>query len=76
MTHGSKSDAERTASALPFHPHAPILDPRQLHNTKTIIAVQQLLERFPNLERDRSQPLELRPAAFVYSLKHYPVRLG
>jgi cytochrome P450 len=46
-----------------------------LARLETTIAVQQLLQRFPTLERDRSQPLELRPAAFVYSLQHYPVRL-
>jgi len=39
------------------------------------IAVGRLLERFPALALDRSQQLELRPAAFIYSLKHYPVRL-
>jgi hypothetical protein len=33
VTHGSKSDAERTTGALPFHTYAPILNPRQLHNT-------------------------------------------
>jgi cytochrome P450 len=46
-----------------------------LARLETTIAVQQLLERFPTLERDRSQPLQLRPAAFVYSLQHYPVQL-
>jgi cytochrome P450 len=46
-----------------------------LARLETTIAVQQLLERFPTLERDRSQPLQLRPAAFVYSLQHYAVRL-
>jgi cytochrome P450 len=39
------------------------------------VALELLLARFPALARDRSQQLELRPAAFVYSFKRYPVRL-
>jgi len=39
------------------------------------IALRQLFARFPALARDRSQELQLRPAAFVYSFKHYPIRL-
>jgi len=46
-----------------------------LARLEATIAVGQLLARFPSLARDRSQELELRPAAFVYSLKHYPIRL-
>ena len=44
-----------------------------LARVETTIAVRRLLERFPNLARDRSQKLELRPSAFVYSLSNYPV---
>ncbi|MBS0422270.1 MAG: cytochrome P450 [Proteobacteria bacterium] len=46
-----------------------------LARLETSIALRLLLARFPTLARDRSQKLELRPAAFVYSLKHYPIRL-
>ena len=39
------------------------------------IAVEQLLERFPTLARDRVHQLEMRPSSFVYSLKNCPIRL-
>jgi cytochrome P450 len=47
-----------------------------LARLETSIAVSRLLQRFPNLTRDRSQEPELRPSAFVYSLRKYPVALG
>jgi cytochrome P450 len=46
-----------------------------LARIETTIAVTRLLKRFPTLVRDRSQELELRPSAFVYSLRRYPVVL-
>ena len=47
-----------------------------LARLETSIAVGRLLKRFPKLARDRSQKLELRPSAFVYSLRNYPIALG
>jgi cytochrome P450 len=46
-----------------------------LARLETSIAIGQLLKRFPNVVRDHSQELELRPSAFVYSLRKYPVVL-
>ncbi len=39
------------------------------------IALRQLFDRFPRVQRDRSRPLELRPSAFIYSLQRFPVLL-
>jgi cytochrome P450 len=39
------------------------------------VGLGQLMARFPRAQRDRSQPLELRQSAFVYSLKSYPIYL-
>jgi cytochrome P450 len=47
-----------------------------LGRLETSIALGKLLQRFPNLVRERSRDLTLRPSAFVYSLSHYLVRLG
>jgi cytochrome P450 len=44
-----------------------------LARLETRIALEALLERFPGLHRDRTVPLELRPSASVYGLKHLPV---
>jgi cytochrome P450 len=46
-----------------------------LARLEATIAVGGLLARFPTLARDLSHKLELRPSPFVYSLKHYPIRL-
>jgi cytochrome P450 len=46
-----------------------------LARLETSVAIGRLLQRFPNLARDHSQPLELRPSAFVYSLQKFPVTL-
>jgi cytochrome P450 len=47
-----------------------------LARLETSIAVSRLLKRFPRFARDRSQQLQLRPSAFVYSLRNYPVVLA
>jgi cytochrome P450 len=39
------------------------------------IALKQLFARFPGLKRDHSRELEMRSSSFVFSFKHYPVRL-
>lgn len=46
-----------------------------LARSETLIAVGRLLKRFPELVRDPTKELELRPSAFVYSLRNYPVAL-
>lgn len=40
------------------------------------IALGQLFERFPQIRRDESRSLRLRPSYFVYSLDEYCVRLA
>jgi hypothetical protein len=42
---------------------------------ETRIALKALLERFPNLERIRTTPLELKPSSFIYGIKHIPITL-
>jgi cytochrome P450 len=39
------------------------------------IALEELMARFPRLQRDSSAPLQLRPSSFAYSLQCYPVNL-
>lgn len=47
-----------------------------LARLETRIALQALLERFPNFQRVRNVPLELKPSSFIYGLKHLPIILG
>jgi cytochrome P450 len=47
-----------------------------LARLETRIALQALLERFPNWQRIRNVPLELKPSSFIYGLKHLPITLG
>lgn len=44
-----------------------------LARLETQIALKAMLERFPNLKRDRTIPLELKPSSFIYGLKHLPI---
>lgn len=44
-----------------------------LARLETCIALGDMLERFPNLHRVDSAPLELRPSSFLYGLKHLPI---
>ena len=44
-----------------------------LARLETCIALGAMLERFPNLHRVDSAPLELRPSSFLYGLKHLPI---
>ncbi len=39
------------------------------------VGLGQLMARFPQAQRDHSQPLELRPSSFIYSLESYPIHL-
>lgn len=47
-----------------------------LARLETRIALAALLERFPNMQRVRNAPLELKPSSFIYGLKHLPITLG
>ncbi len=47
-----------------------------LARLETRIALQTLLERFPNMQRVHNVPLELKPSSFIYGLKHLPITLG
>jgi cytochrome P450 len=47
-----------------------------LARLETRIALQAMLERLPNFQRNRAVPLELRPSYLIYGLKHLPVRFG
>jgi cytochrome P450 len=47
-----------------------------LARSETRIALKAMLERFPNLKRDRTIPLELKPSSFIYGLKHVPITFG
>jgi cytochrome P450 len=40
------------------------------------IALGAMLERWPNLQRNRAVPLELRPSPNLYGLKHLPISFG
>ncbi len=46
-----------------------------LARLEATIGLGALLERFPRISRDATQPLELRSSAMIYSLKRYVVRL-
>lgn len=39
------------------------------------IALNALFERFPNIQRVRTTPLELKSSSFIYGLKHVPLIL-
>jgi len=39
------------------------------------IALAEIFNRFPTMRRDRSETLQLRPSAFIFSLRRYPVHL-
>lgn len=47
-----------------------------LARLETRIALQALLERFPNWQRKRNTPLEVKPSSFIYGLKHVPITLS
>ncbi|MHB8598983.1 MAG: cytochrome P450 [Ktedonobacteraceae bacterium] len=47
-----------------------------LARLETRIALQALLERFPNMHQVHNVPLELKPSSFIYGLKHLPISLG
>ncbi len=44
-----------------------------LGRLETRIALEAMLERFPNLRMTHSVPLELKPSSFIYGLKHLPI---
>jgi cytochrome P450 len=46
-----------------------------LARLETRIALRLLLERFPQIQRRRDIPLELKPNPAIYGLKHVPVTL-
>lgn len=46
-----------------------------LARLETRIALAALLERFPNWQRIRNVPLEVKPSSFIYGLKHLPITL-
>ncbi len=44
-----------------------------LGRLETRIALEAMLERFPNLRMTHSVPLELKPSSFIDGLKHLPI---
>lgn len=44
-----------------------------LARMETRIALAAILERFPDFQRKRAMPLELKPSSFIYGYKHLPI---
>lgn len=47
-----------------------------LARMETRIALAAILERFPDFQRKRDIPLELKPSSFIYGYKHLPIAFG